>query len=81
MAIWSIADGRGSADDLARLHADERASLVMLGRLISDVEDSLYLGAIAGRGRADRVVADLAETIDSLRGTVARLRPVTADDT
>jgi len=29
-AIWSIADGRASEADLAVLHADERASLVLL---------------------------------------------------
>ena len=33
-AIWSIADGRSSDDDLALFHADERASLVVLDRLI-----------------------------------------------
>ena len=77
-AIWSIADGRGSADDLARLHADERASLVVLDRLIIDVEDDLASARSLVGDERDQVVADLAESLDSLRGTVARLRrPIT----
>ena len=77
-AVWSVADGRGSADDLARLHADERASLVVLDRLIIDVEDDLASARSLVGGERDQVVADLAETLDGLRGTVARLRrPIT----
>ena len=80
-AIWSIADGRGSADDLARLHADERASLVVLDRLIIDVEDDLASARSLVGDERDQVVADLAETLDGLRGTVARLRrPITPVD-
>ena len=77
-AIWSIADGRGSAEDLARLHADEGASRMILDRLILDVEGDLASARSLVGDERDRVVADLAETLDSLRGTVARLRPVTA---
>ena len=77
-AIWSVVDGRGSADDLARLHADERASLVVLDRLIIDVEDDLASARSLVGDERDQVVADLAETLDSLRGAVARLRrPIT----
>ena len=74
-AIWSIADGRGSAEDLARLHADERSSRMMLDRLMLDVEGDLDAARSLIGDERDRVVADLAETLDSLRGTVARLRP------
>jgi hypothetical protein len=73
-AIWSIADGRGSADDLERVHADERASLVVLDRLIIDVEEDLASARSLVGGEREQVVADLAETLDSLRGTAARLR-------
>jgi SNF2-related domain/SNF2 Helicase protein/Helicase conserved C-terminal domain len=72
-AIWSIVDGRGSADDLSRFHADERASLVVLERLIIDVEDHLSSARSLVGDERDLVVADLAETLDGLRGTVARL--------
>ena len=77
-AIWSIADGGDSADDLARLHADERASLQTLDRLIVEVEDDLTSTRSLVGNERDQVVADLAETLDSLRRTVARLRrPIT----
>jgi superfamily II DNA or RNA helicase len=77
-AIWSIADGRSSTDDLARFHADERASLVVLDRLIIDVEDDLASARSLVGDERDQVVADIAETLDGLRGTLARLRrPVT----
>ncbi len=33
-AIWSISEGRGSDDELALLRADQRASLIVLDRLI-----------------------------------------------
>ena len=57
--IWAIADGRGSDDDLAVLHSDPRASLLVLDRLIDlmpDVTDELrdhgYLCAKLGAPRA-----------------------------
>jgi hypothetical protein len=77
-AIWAIADGRSSADDLARFHADERASRIVLNRLILDVKDDLASAHVLAGDERDQVVADLAETLESLRGTVARLhRPIT----
>jgi hypothetical protein len=80
-AIWSVADGRGSADDLARLHADERTSLAVLDRLIIDVERDLASARSLAGGERDQVVADLAESLASLRGTVARLRRQTTPAT
>src|SRR5688572_21251364 len=71
--IWSIVDGRGSADDLSRFHADERASLVVLESLIIDVEDHLASARSLVGDERDLVVADLTETLDGLRRTVARL--------
>ena len=74
-AIWSIADGRSAAEDVARLHEDERASLRMLDRLMIDVARDLDSARSLAGDERDMVVADLAETLDSLRGTAARLRP------
>ena len=51
----------------------------MLDRLIIDVEDDLASARSLVGDERDQVVADLAETLDGLRGTVARLRrPVTS---
>ena len=74
-AIWSIADGRSSDDDVARLHADENASLALLDRLIGDVEESLASARSLPEHERDLVIADLTEERDSLRATAARLRP------
>ena len=50
----------------------------MLERLIIDVEDHLASARSLVGDERDLVVADLAETLDGLRGTVARLgRPIT----
>jgi hypothetical protein len=74
-AIWSIADGRASEDDILLLHADERASLAVLDRLIFDAEDDLdSVRKLPGEER-DQVVADFTDTVQSLRATAARLRP------
>ena len=51
---------------------------VMLDRLIVDAEGGLASARSLAGDERDRVVADLAETLDSLRGALARLRPVTA---
>ena len=74
-AIWSIADGRSSEDDVALFHADERASLVVLDRLIIDAEDDVASVRNLPGDVRDQVVADLTDTLDSLRATAARLRP------
>ncbi|MEQ1700907.1 MAG: SNF2 helicase-associated domain-containing protein, partial [Ilumatobacteraceae bacterium] len=75
-AIWSIADGRASADDLALFEANETVSLAVLDRLIGDAEDDLAsVRGIKGEER-DQVVADFAETLKNLHRTAARLRPL-----
>jgi hypothetical protein len=74
-AIWSIADGRASEDDLVLLHADERASLAVLDRLIADTEEDVAsVRNLPGEER-DQVLADFLETLDNLRATAARIRP------
>lgn len=74
-AIWSIADGRARADDLALFESDEQASVSMLDRLIIGAEDDLdSVSGLHGDER-DQVVADFADTLDSLRAARARLRP------
>ncbi|MET0459032.1 MAG: SNF2-related protein [Ilumatobacteraceae bacterium] len=47
----------------------------MLDRLMIDVERDLDSARTLDGDVRDQVVADLAETLDSLRGTAARLRP------
>jgi SNF2-related domain/SNF2 Helicase protein/Helicase conserved C-terminal domain len=74
--IWSIADGRGTDDDLARLAADEKASLAVLDRLILETEDDLDSARSIRGDEREQVVADFADTLASLRATAARLRPV-----
>ena len=63
------ADGRSSDDDLALFHADERASLVVLDRLIVDAEDDLASVRNLPGDERDLVVADLTDTLESLRAT------------
>jgi len=73
--IWSIADGRASDEDFSLVHADERASLAVLDRLILETEDDLEaVRRLPGEER-DQVVADLTETLESLLATAARFRP------
>jgi len=73
--IWSIADGRGTDQDLALLHADAPASLAVLDRLIIEAEDDLAsVSNLRGEER-DQVVADFVSTLAGLRATAARLRP------
>jgi hypothetical protein len=74
-AIWAIADGRHSDGDVATLHADEGAALVVLDRLIVDAEDKLAsVRRLAGEER-EQIVADLRSELDSLLATAARIRP------
>ncbi|MDP2292367.1 MAG: DEAD/DEAH box helicase [Actinomycetota bacterium] len=75
-AIWSIADGRPSADDLALFEADERTTLAVLDRLIGDAEDDLASVRDLRGDERDQVVADFTETLKSLHRTAARLRPL-----
>ncbi len=73
--IWSLADGRGTDHDWELLHADERASLRVLDRLLFDAEEDLEsVRRIAGDER-DQVIADFTETVAGLTATLYRLRP------
>ena len=77
--VWSIADGRGSDDDLALFHADEQASLRVLDRLIDEAEaDLASVRSLPGDER-DQVVADFTETLHGLQAAAARLRPPPPD--
>ncbi|MET0146387.1 MAG: SNF2-related protein [Ilumatobacteraceae bacterium] len=80
-AIWSTADGRGSGEDVARLHADERASLALLDRLIADTaKDLVSVRSLAGHER-EQVVADLESTVSSLKALASRLgRPAEPEE-
>ena len=73
--IWSIADGRGTDQDLALLHADAPASLAVLDRLIIEAEDDLESVSRLSGDERDQVVADFTSTLEGLRATAARLRP------
>jgi hypothetical protein len=74
-AIWSIADGRGSADDHALLQVDEPMSLRLLARLIKEAENDLASVRNLDGDEREQVVADFTTTRDSLRATEAALRP------
>ncbi len=74
-AIWSIADGRASEADLAALHADERASLVLLERMIVDAEDDVASVRRLGGAEREQVVADFVDTLQRLLDTAALLLP------
>jgi hypothetical protein len=73
--IWSIADGRSSDDEIAALHADERASLVVIDTLLRDTEDALDSVRNLTGDEREQVVADLTDTLQSLQDVAARLRP------
>ncbi|MFZ4719837.1 MAG: DEAD/DEAH box helicase, partial [Ilumatobacteraceae bacterium] len=78
-AIWSIADGRASDDDLALLHADAQHSLVLLERMIVDAEDDVAsVRRLAGDER-DQVLADFTDTLQRLLDTAALLLPEPPD--
>ena len=75
-AIWSIAEGAGSVDDLSLLHVDERASLAIIDRLIVDAEEALEsVRGLRGEER-DQVVADFTHTLKGLKTAEAILRPM-----
>ncbi len=72
--IWRVADGRGSNDDVARLRADQQTSLAVLDALIRATDADLgSVRSLTGAER-DQVVADVTETLQSLREVAARLR-------
>ena len=74
-AIWALVDGVASEEDVALFHADERASLVVLDRLILDAEDDLdSVRNLKGEER-EQVVADFTEMLERLNATAAILRP------
>jgi SNF2-related domain/SNF2 Helicase protein/Helicase conserved C-terminal domain len=75
-AIWSISEGRGSDDELTLLRVDEQASLNVLDRLIGETEADLAVVRNLPGDERDQVVADFTDTLDGLRATAARLRPV-----
>lgn len=75
-SIWRIADGRPSDDDVARFHQDERASLYILDRLIGDAEEDLARARQLPANERELVMADFADTLDSLKATYVRLRPL-----
>ena len=74
-AIWSIADGRPTNGDMELFHADERASLAVLDRLIFETEDDLASVRTLSDDVRDQVVADFTDTLDSLKAAAAILRP------
>ena len=74
-----MSDGRASDDDVAVFEADERTSLLVLDRLIGDVEDDLAaVRALPGEER-EQVVADFEATVASLWATMARYRELPPD--
>ncbi len=75
-SIWRIADGRPSDDDLARFHLDERASLYILDRLLGEAEEELAHARTLPAVERELVVADFSDTLDSLKATYLRLRPL-----
>ncbi len=77
-AVWRVADGRGSEDDLTRLRADAPTSLVLVDALIRATDGDLRSARSLTGSERDQVVADLTETVQSLRDVAARLRPPTS---
>ncbi len=78
-SIWSITDGRATDADLAAFRSDERASLVVLERLIVDTEDDLAAVRRLGGDERDQVVIDFVETLQRLLDTAAMLLPEAPD--
>ena len=78
-AIWSMTDGRASADDIAAFEADERTSLMVLDRMIGDVEDDLAAVRSLPGDERDQVVADFEATVAGLWSTMARYRELPPD--
>ena len=54
-AIWSMADGRDTTDDVALFEADERVSVMVLDRLLGEADEDLGGGVTVLRhGSAHR---------------------------
>jgi hypothetical protein len=75
-SIWRIADGRPTDDDLDRFHADKRASLYILDRLLGEAEDDLARARQLPARERDLVIADFDDTLQALKSTYVRLRPL-----
>ncbi len=74
-AIWSIADGRATDEDLARFHADAVLTLRLLDRLLTEIEDDLAsVSRLPGEER-EQVRSDFLETLDGLLTAEQLLRP------
>ncbi len=74
-AIWSIADGRATDDDLVRVHADAGLTLRLLDRFITEAEEDLAtVSRLPGEER-EQVRADFLETLDGLLSAEQLLRP------
>ena len=72
--IWAVADGRGSDVEVSRLRADQQASLAVVDTLIRETEVDLdSVRSLTGDER-EQVVADLTDTLQSLREVAARVR-------
>ncbi len=66
MAVWSVADGRAAAEQLALFEADTRATLRVLERLIDETEENLdSVSGLQGLER-EQVVADFEDVLDGL---------------
>ena len=74
-AIWSIADGRGSADDTSLFESNELQSIALLDRLIVDANEDLDSVKHLRGDEREQVVADFTETLRGLLKTRALLRP------
>ena len=74
-AIWSMADGRDTADDVALFEADERVSVMVLDRLLGEADENLEDVRNLRGDERDQVVADFEDTIASLLAVLHRYRP------
>src|SRR4051794_38525392 len=71
--IWAVADGRASDDEVAQMLADQHASLAVVETLIRETESDLAsVRSLTGDER-EQVVADLTDTVQSLREVAARV--------
>jgi superfamily II DNA or RNA helicase len=64
LAIWAVADGRATADQVARFKADTNISMWLLGQMIDRIEDELDEVFDSESDSRDQIVADLERTLD-----------------